>query len=1026
MKLVDLSIRYPVSVWVGVLLGLLFGVLALLQLPIQMIPTIDRPEITVQTRYPGAGPLEVEEEVTKRQEELLNTVENLREMVSISADGESTIVLKYDWGTDKDVARLDVSEKLGAVQGLPDDIDEPIVRAVNSDQETPIAWITLVAREELNVVHPIADEVVKAQLERLPGVGQVWFFGGEEREAVVEVDLGALAARGLSVGDVHSALARENRDIKAGGFDEGKRHIAVRTEGRYRALDEVEQTIVRRDVGGPIRVKDVARVAFGYEEPLFAVRQNGRPSLIFGVLRKTGANTLDVMMDVRDLVQRLNTRFEERGIELRIVYDETEYIEAALDLVRENLVVGSLLATGVLLFFLRSRNAVLVIGLAIPISLVTTFVFVALFGRSLNIVSLAGLAFASGMVVDDAIVVLENIFRHRELGKGAMRAARDGTTEVWGAVLSATLTKIAVFVPIILIQEEAGQIFRDIAIAISISLALSLIVSITVIPMLAARWLAKVPPEGHGGLSDRVADRLVQMLRFVLARPQRKLAVTGGILLGAFVVGAGLVPPMDYLPEGNRNMIFTSLRMPPGNNLGQNQRILQALEGSVLDDERVGRMFAIVRREMPMMGVVLKDEHSGKGDIRDFMRDLEELSADVPGMLGVFIRQAPLIRRGGLASGNLEVLVRGDDLDTIRRVSETLETRLRDVQDVRFVNPSLEVGKPEFVVDVDRVRAAELGLTVSEVGAFVEASVHGTVVGTFDDAGRELDLRLRAPENSIRSAADLARTVLYTPSGQVVQLGDLAEPRARSGPTRIEHTDLDRSVKLQIGMDSTIPLALGLERIEAAVAPLRSSLPLGYSIELAGQADDLDRTWIAFRGAFLLAIVLTYLLLASLYESFVLPLVILASVPFAASGGVLALRILHLIDSSVKLDTITMLGFVILIGVIVNNAILLVHQAVNRINEGATAEEALVDAVRTRVRPILMTTTTSIVGMAPLVAAVGAGSELYRGLGTTLIGGLLVGTVFTLLLVPTVLSWALAPRALQRAEPVPTSASPAA
>jgi HAE1 family hydrophobic/amphiphilic exporter-1 len=1025
VKIVEASIRYPVSVLVGVLLGVIFGTIALFRLPVQMIPTIDRPEITVTTPYPGAGPLEVEEEVTRRQEELLNTVEGLRELRSVSREGESTIILKYDWGTNKDVARLDVSEKLGAVQGLPEDIEEPIVRALNSEEQTPVGWLVVSPKDELNSVRPVAEDVIKAQLERVPGVGQVMFFGGEEREVQVEVDLAALAARRISIPEVRGALLAENRNIKAGTFDEGKRRIGVRTVGRYRELAEVEQTIVRREPAGVTRVRDVAEVRIGHEEPAFVVRQNGAASFIFGVLQKAGSNTLEVMENVKQVMGELNSRYASRALELRVVYDASLYIDEAIDLVTRSLVEGALLAVAVLLLFLRSGRAILVLGVSIPISLVSTFIFVALFGRTLNIISLAGLAFASGMVVDDAIVVLENVYRHRELGKGALRAAYDGTVEVWGAILAATLTRIAVFVPILLVQEEAGQIFRDIAIAISIAVALSLVVAVTVIPMLAARLLARGAADlesGGSGIARATTSLVERALGWVLVSTQRKASVSAGIILASVAIGWALLPPIDYLPEGNRNMVFVSLRTPPGYNLAQNERILGILEREILGRPEVHRMFAVVRQEMPLAGVVLKEEFKDKGSIQGFIQQIEHVAQDVPGVRDVFVQQAPLIRRGSFNAGALEVRISGDDLGIIEQLSTRLEEVLAGVPGVRFVNPSYEVGKPEFVVDVARVRAAELGLTVGEIGTIVETVVKGTLVGTYDDVGREIDLRLRAPEGTIRSASDLTRAVIYAPSGQLVQLADVARVEPRAGPTQIQHVDLQRSVELSVGLENTIPLAEGISRVDAALAPEIAKLPLGYTIELAGQASDLEQTWLAFRGAFALAVVITYLLLASLFESFVLPLVILVSVPFAATGGVIALRLMYAWDPSIKLDTITMLAFVILLGVVVNNAILLVHQTLHRLGEGASPEDALRDGVRSRVRPILMTTATNVLGMAPLTFAAGSGSELYRGLGAVMIGGQILSTVFTFVLVPAVLSFVLRERAPAEA---PGHATPA-
>lgn len=1011
MQLVQAAIRFPVSVMVAVLLGVLFGMIALSRIPIQMIPTLDKPEITVNTRYPGAGPLEVEEEITNRQEELLNTVENLRELLSTSQEGQSTILLKYDWGTNKDVARMDVSEKLSAVRDLPDDAEESIIRAVNSNQEQPIGWIVLQADEEINAVRPMANDVIKGQLERVEGVAQVLFFGGQEREIHVQLDFLALSARDLTIADVRRALVQENRDIKAGAFNEGKRRFGVRTRGRYRKLEDISETIIRWDKGGPIRVKNVARVKLGHEEPDYVIRFNGEPALIMGVLRKTGSNALQVMTNVKEVLERMGHQYAQRGIRLHLVYDASDYIHAAIGLVRTSLLIGAALATGVLLFFLRSRSAVLVLGLSIPIVILSSFIFIAVLGRTINIISLAGMAFVTGMILDNAIVVVENIFRHRELGKGPARAAYDGTVEVWGAILASTLTTLAVFLPIILVEEEAGQIFRDIAIVISVTVALSLVVAITVIPMLSARLLQSTPRTLRAGndAAHRLSRPLLDLLGWIMAKPRRKVGVIAGIVGLSVLVAWGLHPPIDYMPEGNRNLMFVVLKTPPVYNLKQSERIVRLLEERIIPHPKVARMFTIVRHANPNLGIVLKSEHKNKRSIRAFMDEIKLMTRDVAGVRQTFVRQIPLIRRGTTGSGNIEVRILGANLEGIQEISDALEEPLARVPGVEFVNPSFEIGKPDLIVDVDRVRAAELGLTVSDVGTLVESLVNGIKVGHYDDGGREIDLILRGPEE-IGSPEELERTMLHTPSGQTVQLADLAHIRSELGPTQIEHTDMDRSIKLSIGVEVDAPLGAVMQRIEDVVAPVRAALPLGYSVELGGQADDLTRTWRAFRGSLLLAILITYLLLASLFESFRLPIVILVTMPFAASGGIIALKILNSFDPTVKLDVITMLGFVILVGLVVNNAILLVHQALNRMSEGAPMQEAVLNAVSTRVRPIFMTMTTTVFGMSPLVFAQGAGSELYRGLAAILVGGLILSTLFTLILVPTLLTYVLRQR----------------
>ena len=1018
MKLIDASVNFPVSVVVAVLLGTLFGAIGLYRIPVQMIPTVDRPEITVQTLYPGAGPIEVEEELTDRQEELLNTVENLREMVSVSAENQSTITLKYDWGSNQDVARLDVSEKLGAVRNLPADAEESIIRAVNSDSTQAISYIVLTRDGDLNEFRPVAEDVIKAQIERVRGVGEVRFFGGEEQEVHVNVDLAALSLRGLQVGDVRNALFTENRNIKAGSFNEGKLRHAVRTLGRYRRIEDVEQTIIARDAVGPIRVQDVAEVRLAHKQKQFEVKASGRPALVYAVTRKGGSNTLKVMTGVRAVIDRMNTRFAADGAHLSIVYDATDYIYEAIRLVVTNLLIGALLATFVLMFFLRSRSAVLVLGIAIPISLLTTFLFIWLFGRSLNIISLAGLTFAAGMVLDNAIVVVENIFRHRELGKGPFRAACDGAAEVWGAILASTLTTLAVFIPIILIEDEAGQIFRDIAIAISIAVALSLIVAITVIPMLGARLLSSQPRTAtgeQGRLDTRVANGLVGALRWILASAERKVAVIAAILLLALGVGYAAMLDIDYLPAGNRNLLFVFMRVPPGNNLEQNQRLVRLVEDRILPLEAVDRMFSVALIGRCFFGVVLDDEHESKSAIQDFKKTLMPLIGKVPGAR-VFVSQARLIRGSGLGRGNLEIVIEGDDLARMQQIADAAQLAIEPVEGIGMVNPQFELGKPEFVIEVDRVRAAEMGLTVQGVGTVVEMAVNGLLSGTFDQQGREIDLRVQLPRGQVTSEQDLEQLVLFTPGGGIAQLSDLATLSSRFGPTQIEHTDLNRTVKLAVNTEDKAPLSQVVANLDAALDEVRASLPLGYSLRVGGRADDLARTWLAFRGALLFALVITFLLLASLFESFLLPLVIMVSVPFAATGGLIALRILNWFDDTVKLDVITMLGFVILLGVVVNNAILLVHQTLNRRREGADETEAVLDAVASRVRPILMTMVTTVVGMSPLVFASGSGSELYRGLGAILIGGLMISTIFTLLLVPTVLSFALAQSAEAHAE----------
>ncbi len=493
MKLVDVAIKNPVTVVVGVILLVMFGLIALFRIPVQLTPNVDKAEITVNTIWSGASPQEVEREIVDEQEDVLKSVEGLVEMKSESFYGRGRVTLKFQVGTDPDIALLKVSNNLSQVPEYPDEAEEPVLVSSGSEQNA-IAWIVLerLSGDNTGIAteYQFVKDFVKPRFERIPGVAESEIYGGVEPEMQVIFDPNALAAHRLTIAEVAAALNRENENISAGDFDEGKRRFIARTVGQYQAPDDVANVVIKYINGAPIYIHDVAEVRLGYAKPAATVHEKDRPTIAVNCKRQTGANVIQVMKGVREAIVELNAGLlKERGLRLRQVYDETEYIESAIDLVRQNLFVGGTLAVLVLLLFLRSINSTLIIATAIPISVVGTFLMMTFFGRNINVISLAGLAFAVGMVVDAAIVVLENIDRHRGLGKSRVEAASTGTSEVWGAVLASTLTTMAVFIPVVYVKEEAGQLFKDIAIAISCAVALSLVVSITVIPTFAAKIL---------------------------------------------------------------------------------------------------------------------------------------------------------------------------------------------------------------------------------------------------------------------------------------------------------------------------------------------------------------------------------------------------------------------------------------------------------------------------------------------------------------------------------------------------------
>jgi HAE1 family hydrophobic/amphiphilic exporter-1 len=1019
MNLIAFCIRYPVTVIVGIILAILFGVISLLRLPLQMTPTIDRPEITVETVYLGAAPQEVENEIIDRQEEKLTAVQNLREMVSTSYEGRGVITLRFDWGVDKDVARLEVSEKLDLVRDPPADAERPIIRAVTSDEETPIAWIVINTKRDINEVRLEAEDVIQPRLERVDGVGAVWLFGGQEREVHVILDYAAMTARGLSIAQVRDALVRENRNTKGGNIDAGKRRYLVRTLGQFADLAQIENTIVAVENGNPVYVRDIASVRFGLKERDRSIRQFGEPTVGFGVVRRTGANTIEVMRGIKQELAYLNATYADKDIQFEQVYDETDYIYDAVHLVTSNLYQVILLTVVVLMFFLRSPSSLLVIGLSIPVSVITTFTILDAMGRSLNIVMLAGLAFAVGNVVDNSIVVLENIFRHREMGKSRRQAAMDGATEVWGAILASTLTNLAVFLPIIFVREEAGQLFRDIAIATSISTALSLAVALTIVPMMASRTLRAASASTRhprlqrfldimllGWLGQAFSQALLRSLAWLQGGVVRRLVVVAGMTAGPLALSLYLMPPIDYLPKGNRNLILSIVKLPPGFNLDQTESLLAELEQRYMQMPQIARIFTVSRVDNPLLGMIMKPQYAGLREMQHTVEELRRRSLGIPGVRAVFVTQTPLFRRSGqlLGGTNVEVDVKGHDLDEVRRISASIEAQARTLPGINYVNTSFEWGNPELQVSVDREKASDLGLSVSEIGYAVETLIAGTLAGRFRERGKERDLTLLGIARGDARPQALDNIVLYPPRGGPVRLIDMADIREAEGPTKIEHIDRDRSIKLTVNLKDEVSLQEAIHTLNTQVInALRRELPLGYSISVSGQAKDLDRTWDSLKWSFLLALIIIYLLMCSLYESFSYPFIVIFSIPPALVGGVVGLKVMHAIEPSIKMDVIAMLGFIIMAGIVVNAAILLVEQALIHIDEGMHPHDAILESVRNRLRPIFMTV-SSILGFIPLVASSGAGSELYRGMGAVQLGGMALSTFVTLVLVPTIFS----------------------
>lgn len=1150
MHLIEACVNNPVKVIVGVLLLTLFGSISLFRMPMQLTPEVQIPTLSVQTRWPGASPQEVEREIVQAQEEQLQSVEGLQKLSSESLDSLARITLEFPVGANMEEALLKVNSRLQQVREYPENSDQPVISTSNAS-DRPIAWFILSALQptvdeihqmatdvpevadplrwiaatnnpglrlmrlrnlasdhpeiaallpaDLNVpgMRKFAEDMIKSRLERVDGASAVNVLGGLEEEMQVIVDPQRLAARDLTIEDVRRVLKTQNKDTSGGDIWEGKRRWVVRTLNQFSSPEQIASQVLATRDGVPVFISDVADVQMGFKKPDGLVRRFGDNSIAINTIRQTGANVLDVMDGLREAVAELNTQvLRSRKLQLTQVYDETEYIYASVGLVNQNIIVGGALTMIVLMLFLHlqwrtvlvvpmiaasalaamflspwwfsltlaiivasgfwfARGAI-VVGLAIPISIIGTFLLLNLWGRSLNVISLAGMAFAVGMLVDNAVVVLENIYRHYQSGDSPRDAAIKGGSEVWGAVLASTLTTLAVFLPVLFVQEEAGQLFRDIALAISAAVGLSLIISITLIPMATARLLqsgsddlaidptepviASVPqrtikwynPVTWISLIDSFAQKFVLLVVAVNRMIQRqflsRIVVVFGLVLLAGAISYLLWPKVEYLPSGNRNLVFGIILPPPGYNLDELTRLGEVVEEHLrpywdvdpgtkeyaeLEYPAIYDFFFVARDKSVFVGVRSVDP-TRAGELVPL---IQQVRAKLDGAFLV-AKQSSLFEQGLTAGRTIDVEITGPDLNRLVALGGQVLSKVTgaggDAPVIANAQsrpvPSLDLSSPEFHITPKLVQAEQVGMDATALGYAVNALVDGAYAADYFVGGDKIDLTIIGhPQNIVRTQ-DIEKLPIATPGGQLVTLSSLATFKPSSGPEQVNHRERQRAITIEVSPPPEMPLELAMQLInDQIVTPIRESGQLegGYRMTISGTADKLRETWLSLRWNVALALAITYLLMAALFESWIYPFVIILSVPLGAVGGLVGLWMLeyYLVFQGLPpqgLDVLTMLGFVILIGTVVNNPILIVHQSLNLMRaSGMTSRDAIIESVRTRVRPIFMTTATTVLGLLPLVLFPGAGSELYRGLGSVLLGGLLVSTIFTLIFVPT-------------------------
>ncbi len=1032
-------VRNGLLMTVGALILTVLGVLAALRIPVQMIPDLEVRTISVRTSWPGATPQDVEKEILIEQEEYLRTIPNLQRLEATASSGSAEIELDFPFGVDITETLIRVNNALNQVPSYPINVDEPRVYASSfSSNAFMFFYISPLPGNprqlDMDMMRDFMEDNVRTRLSNVPGVSEVGVSGGAERQIRILLDPSRLADRGLTITAVRDAIRRRNQDVSGGQIDSGKRRYLLRTVGRFQDLDQLRELIVDRREDATIRLSDIAEIDFDHFEIDSLSFANGKPILFVRVNREVGSNVIDIKYAMLDAVEQLNDDLlEPAGMEMGLIAEDAGYVEASVRNVWFNLGLGAILATLVMYLFLRSGRATLVGIIGIPICTIAAFLGLLATGRTINVISLAGIAFAIGMTLDNSIVVIESIELARRRGLDRIRSAVEGVRNVWPAVLASTLTTILVFAPVLFIVEEAGQLYSDIAIAISASILASMLVAIALIPTASARL--EFGGTGRPAGSD-FRDAVVGRVETLISTPQRRTTTIATTVLLSFAVIFFLTPAAEYLPEGEEPKVFASMSAPPGYNLDTMAEIGLEIQERFLpyvgDDPN---RFERGETDVPALKYLNLSINAGRvriisepvdpDHIDEMMDAIIAVYETYPGMRAFAARGSIITSNdGGTRSINLDIS--GPSLAVIYEVA--LAT-YRQAQDV-FGNPriqsspsSLTLAQPLVEVRPDWDRASEIGMSAGDIGYTVAALTDGAFVDEFFLQDDKIDIYLFGSEGGAASLDTLAQLPVYTPQGSILPLSALATIRETVDTSTVRRINGQRTVTLNIIPPTSVPLETGVQIVrEDVIGALIASgeMPAGVNVSISGASDQLDATKAALAANYPVALVIVFLLLVAIFRHWGYPLLIMTTIPLGIAGGIVGLVLMNVVGAALPLigldglhqpfDMISMLGFLILMGTVVNNPILIVDQAKRLMEKGGISpRDAVREAVAVRFRPIAMSTLTTICGLSPLVFMPGAGTELYRGVGAIVLFGILGAAIVSLTMLPaltvTVLEW---------------------
>ena len=1002
MSIAAVSIKRPIATTMVYLIVITLGLISFRFLPVDLLPPIEFPQLNLRVNYGNVGPEEMELIITERLENAVAGVPNLEQVNSFSGEGNSNINLLFAEGTNLDEAANDVRAALDRVRdNLPDEVEPPEIGKFDPNQQ-PIVILGARSNRPLAELTTILQEELMRRFQQIPGVGSIEVWGGVYREVNVDLLRDRLIASELTAGDVVTAINRENVNLPGGNVRDGLRDLYVRTFGEFTSVGQIADTVVTVVDGNPIRVKDVAQVELGYRDIGRYVEIAGLPTIRMGIRKQTGANTVEVAERIREEMEVINQ--SRSDLEMQVITDQSSFIQSSIDNVRNSAIWGGILSVIVLLAFLRNTSATVVISISIPISIIATFALIYFGGFTLNQMTFGGIALGVGMIVDSSIVVLENIVRQRQRGLERAESARVGAGQVTSAIIASTLTTCVIFLPVWFMQSTTATLFRELAIVVVFALLSSLVIALTFVPMLASRFLTV------SALSTERPGRFAAFENWYASRLDRLLDRRGAVVAGAFgafvlAMLAATIIPFELAPQTDGENIQVGMRMDDGTNIAVMYEYVQLLEAGVRDAvamEDVLFLTKDVRNNRANVELTLKPPQERSvttAEIADRIR--ERVENTIPGA-NIWVQAESglrilrqLFQSGGNQGSSLELQLRGYDLEVAENLAEEIASRIELVPGVEDVDASNRERRPQRNITFDRERISQLGIGVQDIAVAIQTSVGGRRAGVYRVGGEEIDINVRLRPEDRRSALDLQNIAVRTSAG-ILPVSALIEQETGRGPTTISRIDGQRVSYISANLVEGVALGEAVQRIRAALADLE--MPEGFSIYFGGEYEEQQKAQRDFLLAILMALALIYMVMAAQFERFVDPLIVMAAVPTAAVGVVPAMLV-----TGTTFNLQSLMGVVMLTGIAVNSAIVLVDYInLLRREEGMPVRAAVIEAARLRLRPILMTTATTVLGLLPLSFAIGSGAELQAALARVVVGGLLASTLITLVLIPAI------------------------